>query len=56
MSLCVFSVVLSLNLTRVLIIEVSGLSRENWVIALTFGLTFLATAGVPPLSGFLGKW
>ena len=56
MSVCVFSVLLSLKLTRVLIIEVSSLSRENLVIAFTLGLTFLSTAGIPPLAGFLGKW
>lgn len=56
MSICGFSVLLFLRLTRSLIIEVSGLFRENVVIGLTLGLTFLSTAGIPPLAGFLGKW
>lgn len=56
MSICVFLVLLSLKLIRVLIIEVSGLSRENPIMALTLALTFLSTAGIPPLVGFLGKW
>ena len=56
MSICVFLVLLSLKLIRVLIIEVSSLSRENPIMALTLALTFLSTAGVPPLVGFLGKW
>nr|YP_001648543.1 NADH dehydrogenase subunit 2 [Iotrochota birotulata]ABW83878.1 NADH dehydrogenase subunit 2 [Iotrochota birotulata] len=56
MSICGFSVLLFLKLTRALIIEVGSLSRENPVMALTLGLTFLSTAGIPPLAGFLGKW
>nr|YP_009158771.1 NADH dehydrogenase subunit 2 [Crella elegans]AKO90228.1 NADH dehydrogenase subunit 2 [Crella elegans] len=56
MSICVFSVFLSLKLTRALIIEVGSLSRENFVLALTLALTFLSIAGLPPLAGFLGKW
>ena len=56
MSICGFSVLLSLGWTRALIIEVAGLSRENAVLGVTLGLTFFSTAGIPPLSGFLGKW
>lgn len=56
MSICVFLVLLSLKLIRVLIIEVSNLSRENPIMGLTLALTFLSTAGIPPLVGFLGKW
>lgn len=56
MSICGFSVFLSLKLTRALIIEVSSLSRDNSVLALTLALTFLSIAGIPPLAGFLGKW
>lgn len=56
MSVCSFSIILSLNLTKNLIVEVSGLSRDNPVIALTLGLIFLSTAGIPPLAGFLSKW
>lgn len=55
MSVCVFTVLLSWNFTRVLIVEVSCLSRQNKIIAGTLGLTFLSTAGIPPLGGFLGK-
>ena len=56
MSICSFSIILSLKLTKDLIIEVSGLSRDNPVIAFTLALTFLSIAGVPPLAGFLSKW
>ena len=56
MSICVFLVLLSLKLIRVLIIEVSSLSRENPIMAITLALAFLSTAGIPPLVGFLGKW
>lgn len=55
MSICMFLVLLSLKLIRVLIIEVSSLSRENPVMAVTLALVFLSTAGIPPLVGFLGK-
>ena len=56
MSICVFLVVLSFKLLRVLLIEVSSLSRENPIMAITLALTFLSIAGIPPLLGFLGKW
>nr|ATI10789.1 NADH dehydrogenase subunit 2 [Plenaster craigi] len=56
MSVCSFSIILSLNLTKDLIIEISGLSRDNPVIGLTLALAFLSTAGIPPLAGFLSKW
>ncbi len=53
---CVFSVLLSLQLTRVIIMDVSSLSRYNFLIAYTLGLTVFSTVGIPPLAGFLGKW
>lgn len=56
MTICVFSIILSLKLTKTLIVEVSGLSRKDPVIALTLGLIFLSIAGIPPLAGFLSKW
>ena len=55
MSICSFSIILSLSLTKNLIVEVSGLSRDNPVMASTLGLIFLSTAGIPPLAGFLSK-
>ncbi len=55
-SICSFSIILSLNLTKPLIVEVSGVSRENSVLALTLALSFLSIAGIPPLAGFLSKW
>ena len=56
MSIGGFSMVMYLNLRRGLIIEMAGLSRENPVLAISLGLTFLAIAGIPPLVGFLSKW
>lgn len=56
MSICSFSIILSLNLRKDSIIEVSGLSRDNPIFALTLALTFLSIAGVPPLAGFFSKW
>lgn len=56
MSICSFSILLSLNLTKDFIIEVKELSRKNPVLGGTLALTFLSTAGIPPLAGFLSKW
>ena len=56
MSICSFSILLSLNLTKDFIIEVKELSRKNPVVGGTLALTFLSTAGIPPLAGFLSKW
>ncbi len=54
-TICSFSIVLSLNLTKNLIIEISGLSRDNPVLGVTLAFTFLSVAGIPPLAGFLSK-
>ena len=56
MSICSFAILLSLNLTKDFIIEVRELSRKAPVVALTLAFTFLSTAGIPPLAGFLSKW
>lgn len=56
MSICSFSILLSLNFTKDYIIEVKELSRKNPVVGLTLAFTFLSTAGIPPLAGFLSKW
>jgi len=55
MSICSFSILLSLNFTKDYIIEVKELSRKNPVVGLTLAFTFLSTAGIPPLAGFLSK-
>ena len=56
MSICTFTILLSLNLRKDLIIEVKELSRKNPVIGVTMAFIFLSTAGIPPLAGFLSKW
>lgn len=56
MSICSFSILLSLNLTKDFLIEVKELSRKNPVVGVTLAFTFLSTAGIPPLAGFLSKW
>ena len=55
MSICGFSILLSLNLTKDLIIEVRELSRKPSVVALTLAFTFLSTVGIPPLARSLSK-
>ena len=56
MSICSFSIILSVAPRGGLIVEFSGISRENPGIAAALALVFLSTAGVPPLAGFLSKW
>lgn len=56
MSICSFSIILSLNLYKGLLIELGGLSRDNPVLSITLTLTFLSVAGIPPLAGFFSKW
>lgn len=56
MSICSFSIILSVASRLSLIVEFSALSRENPVMAGTLGLAFLSIAGIPPLAGFLSKW
>ena len=56
MSICSFSLILSLNLSRGLLVELSGISRNNPVIAMTLAVVFFSIAGIPPLAGFLSKW
>jgi len=36
--------------------ELSGLSRRNPVLALTFSITLFSIAGIPPLAGFFSKY
>lgn len=38
------------------ITQLSGLSRQNPILAFTFAFTLLSVAGVPPLAGFLSKY
>ena len=56
MSICSFSIILSVASRWNLIVEFSALSRENPVMAGTLALTFLSIAGIPPLAGFFSKW
>ena len=56
MSICSFSIILTLGLSKNLIVEFSGLSRRHPVMAVTLAFTFLSTAGIPPLAGFFSKW
>nr|YP_654357.1 NADH dehydrogenase subunit 2 [Mussa angulosa]ABG02331.1 NADH dehydrogenase subunit 2 [Mussa angulosa] len=56
MTICVFSIILSFNVYKNLLIEFSGLSRLLPFLSITFGVVFFSIAGVPPFAGFLGKW
>lgn len=54
-TICSFAVILSLNLKKNLIIEISGLGKHDPIKGITLSLIFLSIAGVPPLAGFLAK-
>jgi NADH:ubiquinone oxidoreductase subunit 2 (subunit N) len=56
-SLFLFVTIISTNfLSNNFIIELSGLQYSNKILGLTWLLLLLSIAGVPPLSGFVGKW
>nr|YP_001994426.1 NADH dehydrogenase subunit 2 [Acanella arbuscula]ABR19864.1 NADH dehydrogenase subunit 2 [Acanella arbuscula] len=51
-----WSVVLIISPKRDMLIEFSGVSRLNPILALALAAGLLSTAGIPPLIGFLTKW
>lgn len=56
MSFSTFTLVLSLFKHGNYITQLSGLSRSNPILALTFAFVLLSIAGVPPLAGFYSKY
>ena len=61
MSITIFSILLSLydnkNTIKIKYIsELTGLSKENGVLAITLAITVLSMAGIPPLAGFASKF
>ncbi len=55
-SICSFCLLLLLDLTEDLIVEMIDRSKLDLVISLTLVFVFFSAVGVPPLSGFLSKW
>jgi NADH-quinone oxidoreductase subunit N len=57
MTLLTFTIIINLakNSANPLTLLI-GLSRENPLLALSFTLSLLSIAGVPPLAGFLSKF
>lgn len=60
MSVCIFSIILSLYKTEnnnriIYITELTGLAKENPLLAISFSLILLSMAGIPPLAGFFSK-
>jgi NADH-quinone oxidoreductase subunit N len=51
-----FAFVLSVFRNGNFITQLSGLSRDNPILAFTFAFTLLSIAGIPPLAGFLSKY
>jgi NADH-quinone oxidoreductase subunit N len=60
LTLTTFSVLINVSLKNVIqptyLINFSAIGSVNHVFASTFGLTILAIAGIPPLSGFFSKF
>lgn len=56
MSFGTFAFVLNVFKHGNFISQLSGLSRSNPILALTFGFILLSIAGVPPLAGFYSKY
>lgn len=53
----VFCLIYNSNLTKsYFIVELSGISIVNKIIAITWLIFFLSIAGIPPLAGFISKW
>jgi NADH-quinone oxidoreductase subunit N len=60
MSINIFSLILSLykkndNKRIIYITELTGLAKENPLLAITLAITVLSMAGIPPLAGFASK-
>lgn len=60
MSISIFSIILSLykinNDHRVIYIsDITGLAKENPLLAISFSMVVLSMAGIPPLAGFISK-
>ena len=51
-----WAVIISITPKRDMLIELSGYSRLNPILAMTLAIALLSTAGIPPLVGFLTKW
>jgi NADH-quinone oxidoreductase subunit N len=56
MSFGTFAFVLNVFKHGNFITQLSGLSRSNPILALTFAFILLSIAGVPPLAGFYSKY
>ena len=56
MTICAFSIILSFNVYKNLLVEFSGLSRYLPFFSITLGVLFFSIAGIPPFAGFFGKW
>nr|QXT43900.1 NADH dehydrogenase subunit 2 [Craspedacusta sowerbii]CUS58530.1 TPA: NADH dehydrogenase subunit 2 [Craspedacusta sowerbii] len=56
MVILTFTIVLHSPLKKLLIVEFSGLHKENPTLALSWTVILLSIAGIPPLAGFISKW
>jgi len=59
MNIAIFSILLSLKTSKSFvekIDDISGLSKSNPIISLSFAILMLSMAGIPPFIGFFGKF
>jgi len=56
MTLLTFTIILSIFNNTYYIAELSGLSRKNKPLAITFSIVLFSIGGLPPLAGFLSKY
>ena len=56
MVIATFSVILISPMKNFLIIELSGVIKNNKTIGITWAILLLSIGGIPPLAGFISKW
>ena len=56
MIIATFSIILISPMKNYLIIELSGVIKNNKTVGLTWAILLLSIGGIPPLAGFISKW
>lgn len=56
MIIATFSIILVSPMKNYLLIELSGVIKNNKTVGLTWAILLLSIGGIPPLAGFISKW
>ena len=56
MIIATFSIILISPMKNYLLIELSGVIKNNKTVGLTWAILLLSIGGIPPLAGFISKW